>query len=84
MVTSSTHIITPLLMATPYDAVNDFAAVTTIDSSDYVLAMPDTLESLASPGMVPCSNTPEQFAALLRSDAIRFAELIKAATIKSG
>jgi tripartite-type tricarboxylate transporter receptor subunit TctC len=39
MATSSTHIITPLLMPTPYDAVNDFAAVTTIDSSDYILAV---------------------------------------------
>ena len=39
MVTSSTHIITPLLMRTPYDAVKDFAPVTTIDSSDYVLVV---------------------------------------------
>lgn len=39
MVTSSTHIITPLLMRTPYDAVRDFAPVTTIDSSDYVLVV---------------------------------------------
>jgi len=230
MATSSTHIITPLLMTTPYDAVNDFAAVTTIDSSDYVLvvhpalpantlkefialakarpgqlnyassakgsgnhlsaellamktgirmqhvpykgggpavidlmagqvqmffnspssmvpyiqagklkaiavtgerrmralprvptfaesgmadfyvkswhgilaplatpkpiidrlaaevarilAMPDTIESLAALGMVPFSSTPEQFAALLRSDTVRFAEVIKAANIK--
>lgn len=231
MVTSSTHIITPLLMSTPYDAVNDFAAVTTIDSSDYVLvvhpslpastlrefialakakpgqlnyassakgsgnhlsaellamrtgiklqhvpykgggpavidlmagqvqmffnspssivpyvkngrlkaiavtgerrmpalpnvptfaesglpdfyvkswhgilaplatpraiidklatevakilALPDTVKSLASLGMVPFSSTPEQFAALLRSDTVRFAEVIKAANIEA-
>jgi tripartite-type tricarboxylate transporter receptor subunit TctC len=39
MLTSSTHIITPLLMPTPYDAVRDFAAVTTVDSSDYLLVV---------------------------------------------
>lgn len=43
MVTSSTHIITPLLMPTPYDAVKDFAAVATIDSSEFLLVVTPSL-----------------------------------------
>ena len=39
MITSGSHIITPLLMATPYDALNDFAAVATIDSIDYLMVV---------------------------------------------
>jgi tripartite-type tricarboxylate transporter receptor subunit TctC len=39
MITSGSHIITPLLMSTPYDALNDFAAVAPIDSIDYVLVV---------------------------------------------
>ena len=39
MITSGSHIITPLLMPTPYDALNDFAAVATIDSIDYLLVV---------------------------------------------
>ncbi len=57
MATSSTHIITPLLMPTPYDAVNDFAAVTTIDSSDYVLVVHPALPA----------NTLKEFIALAKA-----------------
>ena len=57
MVTSSTHIITPLLMPTPYDAVNDFAAVTTIDSSDYLLVVHPSLPA----------NTLREFIALAKA-----------------
>ena len=57
MATSSTHIITPLLMPTPYDAINDFAAVTTIDSSDYVLVVHPALPA----------NTLQAFIALAKS-----------------
>lgn len=57
MATSSTHIITPLLMTTPYDAVNDFAAVTTIDSSDYVLVVHPALPA----------NTLKEFIALAKA-----------------
>ncbi len=57
MATSSTHIITPLLMSTPYDAVNDFAAVTTIDSSDYVLVVHPSLPA----------NTLQEFIALAKA-----------------
>ena len=43
MVTSGSHIITPLLMTTPYDALNDFAAVATIDSIEYLLVVHPSL-----------------------------------------
>jgi tripartite-type tricarboxylate transporter receptor subunit TctC len=39
MVTSGTHLITPMLMPAPYDAVKDFTAVTTIDRSEYLLVV---------------------------------------------
>lgn len=39
MVTSSTHILTPLLIKAPYDAVNDFTAVATIDASESLLVV---------------------------------------------
>jgi tripartite-type tricarboxylate transporter receptor subunit TctC len=57
MVTSGTHIITPLLMPTPYDAVKDFVAVATIDSIDYVLVVHPSL---------PANNLKE-FIALARA-----------------
>jgi tripartite-type tricarboxylate transporter receptor subunit TctC len=46
-----------------------------------MLAMPDTLQSLASFGLAPFISTPEQFAAMMRSEAVRYAEVIKAANI---
>ncbi len=39
MVITTTHIITPLLLPTPYDAINDFAAVATIGSSEQLLVV---------------------------------------------
>ena len=39
MVTSGTHLITPMLMPAPYDAVKDFTPVTTIDRSEYLLVV---------------------------------------------
>jgi tripartite-type tricarboxylate transporter receptor subunit TctC len=48
-----------------------------------ILAMPDTIEALASLGMTPLISTPEQFAALMRSDTVRFAEVIKAGNVKA-
>ena len=39
MVITTTHIITPLLQPTPYDAVNDFSAVATIGSSEQMLVV---------------------------------------------
>ncbi len=43
MITSGSHISTPLLMSTPYDALNDFAAVATIHSIDYLLVVHPSL-----------------------------------------
>ena len=65
-------------LATPKAIIDKLAAEIT-----QILAMPDTVETLASLGMLPFSSTPEQFAALLRSDTVRFAEVIKAANIKA-
>ena len=48
-----------------------------------ILAMPDTVEKLASMGLSPFVSTPEQLAALMRSETVRYAEVIKAANIKA-
>ena len=48
-----------------------------------MLAMPDTVERLASVGLTPFISTPEQLAALMRSETIRYGEVIKAANIKA-
>jgi tripartite-type tricarboxylate transporter receptor subunit TctC len=47
-----------------------------------VLASPDVSDWLANQSLEPFISTPEQFAALLRSDMARFAKLIKDANIK--
>ena len=39
MLTSSTHVITPLLLPTPFDAIKDFAPVATVDSFQQLLAL---------------------------------------------
>src|SRR5690242_7446094 len=57
MVTSSTHLITPMLMPAPYDAVKDFTPVTTIDRSEYLLVVHPAL---------PANNLKE-FIALAKS-----------------
>ena len=48
-----------------------------------ILAMPDTIERLGSLGLAPFTSTPEQFAAMMRSEAVRYAAVIKAANIKA-
>ncbi len=53
----SSHVITPLLAATPYDAIKDFAPVATIASSEYLL--------LLNPS-VP-ANSLQEFIALAKS-----------------
>ena len=65
-------------LATPKSIIDKLAIEIT-----KILAMPDTIESLSSLGMMPFSTTPEQFAALLRADTIRFGEVIRAANIKA-
>ena len=47
-----------------------------------ILASPEIVELLSSQGLEPFISNPEQFAALLRSDMVRFAKLIKDANIK--
>jgi tripartite-type tricarboxylate transporter receptor subunit TctC len=47
-----------------------------------ILALPDIREKLLSQGMDPYVSTPEQFAALLRSDLALYAKIIKSANIK--
>ncbi len=47
-----------------------------------VLAMPDVLEKLESQGSQPFTSSPEQFAALLRSELARYGKIIKSANIK--
>jgi len=48
-----------------------------------ILAMPDTVERLASLGLAPFVSTPEQLAALMRSETVRYGAVIKAANIKA-
>jgi tripartite-type tricarboxylate transporter receptor subunit TctC len=47
-----------------------------------VLALPEIVERLVNQGLEPYVSTPEQFAAMLKSDMAKFAKLIKAANIK--
>jgi len=47
-----------------------------------ILAMPDINEKLVSQGMGPVISTPEQFAALMKAEAAKYARIIKAANIK--
>jgi tripartite-type tricarboxylate transporter receptor subunit TctC len=57
MVTSGTHLITPLLLPAPYDAVKDFTPVATLDRSDYLLVV--------HPGLP--ANTLKEFIALAKA-----------------
>ena len=47
-----------------------------------ILTLPDIKASLASQGMDPLIYTPTQFAALMRTDLARFANVVKTANIK--
>ncbi len=47
-----------------------------------VLAMPDVSEKLESQGSQTFTSTPEQFAALLKSELARYGKIIKSANIK--
>ena len=46
------------------------------------LASADLQEKLAASGIDPASNTPEQFAELMRSETVRYAKVVKSAGIK--
>jgi len=47
-----------------------------------ILAMPDIKEKLLSQGLDPFYCTPEQFAALLKAETVKYAKVIKDANIK--
>ena len=47
-----------------------------------MLNMPDLKEQLASQGVDPFISTPDQFAALMRADMVKFAKVVKAANIR--
>jgi len=46
-----------------------------------VLGLPDVREALGREGYEPIGDTPEQFAALIKSEVARYAKLIRAAGI---
>jgi len=47
-----------------------------------ILAMPDIKEKLSNQGQEPFYSTPEQFAALMKADLAKYANVIKTANIK--
>jgi tripartite-type tricarboxylate transporter receptor subunit TctC len=47
-----------------------------------ILALPEVLDYLAKQGMAPYGSTPEQLAALMKTDMARWAKVIKTANIK--
>jgi len=47
-----------------------------------VLATPDIRDKLASQGMEPLISTPDQFATMMRAEAVKFAKIIKSGNIK--
>ena len=46
-----------------------------------IVKLPDTRERFASDGAEPVSNTPEEFAALIRTEIVRWGKVIEAAKI---
>src|SRR6185503_13457942 len=48
-----------------------------------VLGLPDIREALGREGYEPIGDTPEQFAALIRSEVARYAKLVKSAGLKA-
>jgi len=47
-----------------------------------ILSLPDIREKLSSQGMDPFISTPDQFAALIKTDHAKYANIIKSANIK--
>jgi len=47
-----------------------------------ILVTPDFKEKLASQGVVPFLSTPDQLAALIKADMVKYAKIIKTANIK--
>jgi tripartite-type tricarboxylate transporter receptor subunit TctC len=61
----------------PREIVNKINA-----DSRAIIARPDFQERLAKDGIEPVGNTPEQFAAEIKTDIQRWAQIVKAAAIK--
>jgi tripartite-type tricarboxylate transporter receptor subunit TctC len=45
--------------------------------------MPDVVERLSSQGAEPVGNSPEEFAAFIRSEIAKWANLVKVANMKA-
>lgn len=63
--------------ATPRETVNKLASEIAA-----IMNLPDIKEQLVSQGLDPFVTTPDQFAALIKSDTTRFDKIIKDANIK--
>jgi len=63
--------------ATPAAAVNRLNAETV-----KALNLPDVKESMRNVGLIPAPGTPDQFAALLKSDAARYGKIARAANVR--
>lgn len=48
-----------------------------------ILKMPDVRERMATMGLEPVGNTPEEFAAFQRAEIAKWAKVVKAANIKA-
>jgi tripartite-type tricarboxylate transporter receptor subunit TctC len=48
-----------------------------------IVAMPDVKERLDAAGFVPVGNTPDEFAAIIKAETTRWAQVIRAANIKA-
>ena len=63
--------------ATPRPVIDKLSAEIT-----RILSLPDIREKLSSQGMDPFISTPDQFAALIKTDHAKYANIIKSAKIK--
>lgn len=73
----------------PYDALRDFAPITQVVSLPNVLishpslpVKPDVKRRLSADGAEPVGSTPDEFAAYLRSETAKWAEVVKNAGIR--
>ena len=64
--------------ATPRDIVNRLNSEVV-----RILRMPDIIERLSGLGAEPAANTPEQFAAFIRTEIDKWARLVKSANMKA-
>lgn len=63
--------------ATPRDIIQKVSA-----ELNRIQALPDVKGKLGAQGVEPYPGSPEQYAALIRSDMDRFAKIVKSANIK--